>query len=94
MSRFQEFSVTRQAPLNTAATRNHQKFCAHIHSSAGTDQLRQSKITVHTRRPSLSVRGPLSSAHTIWLAKNTVDTSPISVAESPRAAMYTETKGR
>ena len=55
----------RHMPLNTAATANHVKFCESIHSSSGTLQLSVSKMTVHLRRPSLSVSTPESTAQTI-----------------------------
>ena len=62
----QEFSVTRHAPLNTAATANQVKFWEHIQISSGTDQDSVSKISVALRRPSLSVSTPDSVANTTW----------------------------
>ena len=60
----QEFSVTRHAPLKTAAAANHVKSCEIIQMNSGTDQDSVSKRNVVLRRPSLSVITPESVAKT------------------------------
>ena len=87
MSRSHEVSVTRHAPLNTAAAANQRKSCASIHNRAGIVQLTQSKMAVQTRRPSLSVNTPLSSAQNIWDTRKMVEMRPIWLGLRPSAAI-------
>ena len=53
----------------------------------------QSKISVHSLRPSLSVSAPDKRLNTTCVTIEIVATRPICVDDMPSAAIYTATKG-
>ena len=72
-----EFCDTCQAPLMTAATRNHQKFCANAHTRHGMTNAMKSDTAVVRRRPNLSVIAPDSRPATICDSIEMVANRPI-----------------